>query len=227
MDDFLRDARFGFRLLWKQKAFSLTAALTLAICIAANVAIFSVVYNVILKPLPFPDSGRLVHIYNSYPKAGVQYGSTGVPDYYDRKSATDVFEEVAAFNFTRADAGSTGRSRAHNRDASNAVALSSVAGSASHGQGPRRERRPGRQRACRRAERRALEADIRRTRRSARTACPVERHSVHGDWRDAAGVPVLEHEVSAWIPLAFTPEQKAPERRHGNMLTTVARLRPA
>jgi hypothetical protein len=54
------DLRVGLRLLWKDKAFSLTAALTLALCIGANTALFSVVHNVLLRPLPVPESDRIV-----------------------------------------------------------------------------------------------------------------------------------------------------------------------
>src|SRR4051794_36335282 len=93
------DARVGLRLLWKDKAFSITAGLTLALCIGANTALFSVVHNVLLKPLPVPDSGRIVSIGNSYPGAGqTVLGSVGVPDYYDRLRGTTIFEEQALYN---------------------------------------------------------------------------------------------------------------------------------
>jgi predicted permease len=93
------DIRVGLRLLWKDKAFSITAALTLALCIGANVALFSVVHHVVLKPLPVPESEHLVIIGNSYPGAGqAGLGSSGVPDYYDRLRDTTVFEEQALYN---------------------------------------------------------------------------------------------------------------------------------
>ena|SRR5437773_11225551 len=81
----LNDVRVGLRLLWKDKAFTMTAALTLAVCIGANTALFSVVEHVLLRPLPFPDADRIVLIANQYPGAGVDIGgASSAPDYYDR-----------------------------------------------------------------------------------------------------------------------------------------------
>lgn len=93
------DVRLGLRLLWKDKGFTLTAALTLALCIGANTALFSVVRNVLLKPLPMPGSERMLLMSNAYPKAGADgLGSSGIPDYYDRLRDVTVFEEQAVFN---------------------------------------------------------------------------------------------------------------------------------
>src|ERR1051325_10957173 len=95
----LSDLRVGLRLLWKDKAFTLTAALTLAVCIGANTALFSVVYTVLLRPLGVPESDRLALTSNSYPKAGAEtLGYSGVPDYYDRLRDVTAFEEQALVN---------------------------------------------------------------------------------------------------------------------------------
>jgi predicted permease len=91
----LQDFRFGLKLLWKQKAFSFAALLTLALCIGANTAIFTVLNAVVLQGLPFPDAERLVTMYNVYPGVGVtDRGANGTPDYVDRRKMTDVFTEV-------------------------------------------------------------------------------------------------------------------------------------
>ena len=93
------DLRLGFRMLWKDKAFSLTAALTLALCIGANTALFSVVHNVLLRPLAVPESDQILLTSTSYPKAGADtLGNSGVPDYYDRLRDITVFEEQALLN---------------------------------------------------------------------------------------------------------------------------------
>jgi predicted permease len=99
VSSFLHDVRVGLRLLWKDKAFTITAALTLALCIGANTALFSVVHNVLLRPLPVPDSARILVMANAYPGAGVAIGSSsGVPDYYDRLRDVSAYEEQALYN---------------------------------------------------------------------------------------------------------------------------------
>src|SRR3569832_2292572 len=96
----LADFRYGVRMLLKERGFSVTAVLTLAVCIGANAAIFAVVNSVLLQPIPVPHAEQLVHMYNAYPGAGLEdgRGSTGVPDYYDRLRETDVFQEQALYN---------------------------------------------------------------------------------------------------------------------------------
>ncbi len=97
----ISDIRVGLRLLWKDKAFTVTAALTLALCIGANTALFSVVHNVLLRPLPVPESDRIVLMANAYPKAGASSAAganSSAPDYFDRLRETDVFEEQAVYN---------------------------------------------------------------------------------------------------------------------------------
>jgi hypothetical protein len=69
------------------------------LCIGANVALFSVVNNVLLRPLPMPESGRIAIIGNSYPKEGAaNLRAVGVPDYFDRLRETTAFEEQALYN---------------------------------------------------------------------------------------------------------------------------------
>ncbi len=97
MESLIQDIRFSVRLLWKDKGFSVTAIATLAVCIAANTAIFSVIYSVILRPLPVPESDRILLMYNSYPNAGAERSSTGAADYYDRLRDLTVFDEQALY----------------------------------------------------------------------------------------------------------------------------------
>jgi len=98
MERLRQDLVYALRLLVKDRAFTFTTLVTLALCVGANAAIFAVVNSVLLRPLPVPEADRLVLLSNSYPKAGVTRASTGVPDYYDRLRETDVFEELALYN---------------------------------------------------------------------------------------------------------------------------------
>ena len=99
MDSLVHDLKVGLRLLWKDRSFTATVAVTLALCIGANVALFSVVSNVLLRPLPMPESGRIAIIGNSYPKAGAaNLRAVAVPDYFDRLRETTAFEEQALYN---------------------------------------------------------------------------------------------------------------------------------
>ena len=68
----IADLKLALRQLRKAPAFTITALATVAICLGANLAIFAVIDSILLRPLPFPQSDRLVTIYNTYPKAGVE-----------------------------------------------------------------------------------------------------------------------------------------------------------
>lgn len=97
----LQDLRFATRALLKAKTYSLTVVLTLALCIGANVTIFSTVYTVLLQPLQVPDAHDILLLYNSYPGAtgagGDVRGATSIPHYFDRLRAVDVFDEQALY----------------------------------------------------------------------------------------------------------------------------------
>ena len=96
MSTLIADLRVGLRFLSRDKAFTSTAALTLAVCIAANAALFSIVRGVVLKPLAIPEPERVVVAGNVYPGAGVNEPiGSAVPDYFDRLRGTTVFEEQA------------------------------------------------------------------------------------------------------------------------------------
>ncbi len=104
-----QDLRFGLKLLWKEKAFSITALLTLALCVGANTAIFTVLNAIVLEPLPFESPDRLVTMYNVYPGVGVtDFGANGTPDYVDRKKLTDIFDSVTLVGLEGRDVGSQG-----------------------------------------------------------------------------------------------------------------------
>ena len=97
-ENIFRDIRFGARTLKKSPGFSLTAVVTLALCVGANTTIFSVIYALLLKPLPFPEPGRIVEIYNIFPKAGLPKEPCSIIQYQEYKSQTVSYETVGLWN---------------------------------------------------------------------------------------------------------------------------------
>ena len=91
MREFLQDLQYGIRVFARNPTFTLVALLALALGIGATTAIFSVVDTVLLKPLPYPEAGRIVSI-----------GLTGLgedslalgPDYVDWRARNHVFEQI-------------------------------------------------------------------------------------------------------------------------------------
>ncbi|MCI0486444.1 MAG: ABC transporter permease [Blastocatellia bacterium] len=95
MNNLLQDLRYGARMLLKKPGFSLVAIITLALGIGANTAIFTVVNAVLLQPLPFPESDRLVLLNES----GTQMQmSVAWPNYLDWREQNRVFEHIGVFN---------------------------------------------------------------------------------------------------------------------------------
>ncbi|MDQ3743024.1 MAG: ABC transporter permease [Acidobacteriota bacterium] len=95
MGGIAQDLRFSFRTLRKNPGFTLAAALALAIGIGANTAIFSVVNAVLLRPLPYPESGRLARVWEKRPR--LAKGRVSFADYNDWKAQNHVFEAIAAY----------------------------------------------------------------------------------------------------------------------------------
>lgn len=111
----IRDLRHSLRQLWKEKAFSLTVILTLAVCVAANATIFSVVHKVLLAPLPYEAPEELVRVTNAYPGAGVPRASNSAPDFFFRRDRIRSFTDLAQYQTrgqTVGEAGSTSREAA-------------------------------------------------------------------------------------------------------------------
>ena len=104
----MNDLRFALRQLRKAPAFTITALATVAICLGANLAIFAVIDSVLLRPLPFPQSDRLVTIYNTYPKAGVENDGSSLTNYYERRGHIPAFASLSIFRYGSEVVGETG-----------------------------------------------------------------------------------------------------------------------
>jgi predicted permease len=226
MERLLQDLKLAARILWKDRGFAVTALLTLGICIGANAAIFAIVNSVLLRPLPVPEAGQLVHMYNAYPAAGVTGGSTGVTDYYDRLKETSVFQEQALYN-TR------GVTLGGQAEPQRVVAMVST---------PSLLRllqvHPARGRVFSEED-----GEIGKTKKAILTYASWQQWfggqdgaigrdvRINGEPFTVVGVlpqgfSFLDPDVKLWIPVAFSAEEKSDDNRHSNNWSYVARLKP-
>src|SRR5580700_8092428 len=96
MESLAKDLRYGWRTLLKSPGFAAAALFTLALGIGANTAIFSVVYGILLRPLPFWDPSHLVLLNETTPRVGDV--SVSYPNFQDWRSQSHSFAEMAAVN---------------------------------------------------------------------------------------------------------------------------------
>src|ERR1700761_4708058 len=81
VESILQDIRFGLRQMWHTPAFTWTAVITLGLGIGATTAIFSAVYALVIRPLPYGDSDRLVEVSMSWPKRAEYHDALISPDF--------------------------------------------------------------------------------------------------------------------------------------------------
>ena len=96
MVSFVQDLRYAFRMLLKSPGFAIVAILTLALGIGANVATFSVVYAVLLRPLPFPHPEQLVRVYDDLRGPNEQDVGMSAPELWDLQDRSGVFQDISA-----------------------------------------------------------------------------------------------------------------------------------
>ncbi len=99
LTDLVQDVRFGWRKLWSRPGFAAVAILTLALGIGANTAIFSVVYAVLLRPLPYAEADRLVQVWETAPD-GDDHNVVSSGNYLDWRERANSFEALGAYGWT-------------------------------------------------------------------------------------------------------------------------------
>ena len=95
LEDFAQDLRYGWRVLRKNPGFAVVAVLTLALGIGANTAIFSVVYAVLLKPLPYAKSDELFNVFEAQPQEGITGTGWSFMNFAELREQSHVFSEMA------------------------------------------------------------------------------------------------------------------------------------
>jgi len=97
-----QDAGYALRMMGRNKAFTLAAALTLGLGIGANTAIFSVVHSVLLKPLPYGQGPRLVRLRQAAPKLGrlnIGFSEKELKDYQNQSQTLEQIAEYHSMSF--------------------------------------------------------------------------------------------------------------------------------
>src|SRR4030095_12924923 len=94
----LQDVRYAARSLRKSPGFTFVAAITLALGVGANAAIFSVVNTVMLRPLPFADPDRLIRIWESEVERGRPQFAVSHPNFLDFRAQAASVQSMAATN---------------------------------------------------------------------------------------------------------------------------------
>src|SRR6266545_3895140 len=95
LENLAQDVRYGARMLRKNPGFTAVAVLTLALGIGANTALFSIINAVLLRPLPYPESDRLVAVCESNPRLGWDQYVTSMGAFSDWREPSSAFQELA------------------------------------------------------------------------------------------------------------------------------------
>jgi putative ABC transport system permease protein len=98
LESLLQDIRYGFRVLLKSPVFTIAAILCLGLGIGANAAIFSFVYGIAIRPLPFDDSHRLLYLNENSPARGYSRLSISYADFADWREQQATFENISIYS---------------------------------------------------------------------------------------------------------------------------------
>lgn len=225
MTSLSQDVRYSLRMLLKHKGFTIVSALTLALGIGINTAMFSVLNTFLFGSLPYPQSERLIRVWRTSPHSQTWPHSTA--NFFDQHDQNTVFEKMAAYNFTSLNLTEQGQT---------AERLLGLAATADFfpmlGVAPARGRvfkpeefEPG-------ADNVVVLTDRFWARRFGNDPNIVGRKiQLDGKTVEIVGVmppgfehPILWGPIDLWQPLAFTPEGKS--NRGTNYLSSFGRLKP-
>lgn len=96
-----KDLKYALRRLSKNPGFTLVAAMTLALGIGANVAIYTVSHHTLFAPLPYPDPERTVVLGSTFPEQGWEFTALGIPEIMDQDERNPLLEDMAMFSVNR------------------------------------------------------------------------------------------------------------------------------
>ena len=220
-----QDLRYSLRMLLKHKGFTVVAALTLALGIGVNTAMFSVLNTFLFGSLPYPQSERLIRVWRTSPHS--ENWPHSIANFFDQHDQNTVFEKMAAYNFV-------GRNLTENgQTAERLLSLAATADffpmlgvAPAHGRVFKPEEfEPG-------ADNVVVLTDRFWASRFGSDPNIIGRTiQLDGKTVQIVGVmppgfehPILWGSVDIWQPLAFTPERKA--NRNNNFLSSFGRLKP-
>jgi predicted permease len=228
LDELLRESRYATRLLRKTPGFTATALLTLAICLGANLTIFAVMDSILLRPLPFPEASRLVTMFNTYPKAGVDRDGSSITNYYERRGRIPAFASLSLYNFGTGIIGETGSTERAQITRVSPEFFTTL------GVGPRFGRTFTEAETTYETDNVAILTDVYwRQRFNADPHVIGHQIRVDGVPKTVIGVlppdfRFLSSESRLYLPFASRPQDRAPSERHsgGNAKQLIARLQP-
>ena len=227
-DELRRQFSYAVRLLRKTPAFTATALLTLAVCFGANLTIFAVIDSVLLRPLPFPEPDRLMMIFNTYPKAGVDRDGSSLTNYYERRGRIPAFASLSIYAYGTEIVGEPGSTERFQTmrvspDFFSTLRLAPAIGRTFTDEETTSE-----------TDHVAILSNaFWRQRYNADPNALGKQIRVNSVPRTVIGVlppsfRFLSSDARVFLPLASRPENRAPSQRHsgGNVIQMIARLQP-
>jgi predicted permease len=220
----MSELRVAMRRLRRQPVFAAVSVLTIAIGVGGTTAIFSLLYQLLLRPLPYANPDRLVFIWNSYPRMDLPRASVSIPDYLDRIQRAPSIERATLFTGRTLNLGSGER----------AEQLRALAVTPSFFQTLGRTTERGRPFADADAQPGAdhvviLARGLWRSSFGGDPAIIGRDIRLSGETYRVVGILPADFQlpatdVSLLVPFAFTPEQKADQARGNEFSQMIARL---